>query len=152
MNESRGRDPERHLLDQCRPEPTHLGDRGRAFGSPTSFPHPARPCLIVFSPSPSSLVLKSRREPSPAPSARRLSSSQNPSTNPTPQPLPFRLRSTRERLSWGGARGAVRLRSVGRPRHLLSGPRVAMATRACWREPGRATRGSFLVGVTQPSV
>lgn len=124
MNESRRRDSERHLLDPCRPEPTHTpGSRGRAFGSPRapSFPHPARPCLIVFSPSPSSLVLKSRREPSPAPSAPRFSSSRNPIP---PTPLPFSLSPHAGKTLVGWGRGAVRLRSVCRPATYSPGPEL----------------------------
>lgn len=149
MNESRRRDAERHLLDPCRPEPTHLGPGVGRLGPPTPPSVFSTSCETVshcFQSQPFQLSLQIQ-EPSPAPLAPRFSSSRNP-ISPT-CPL---LSDPRGKDSRGVGPRSSAPAQCRQTHHLLSRPRVAIATRACCRGPGRATRGSFLVGVTQPSV
>lgn len=121
--------------------------QGRAFGSPV-FSTSCETVPHCFQ-SQSSLVFKSSPEPYPAPSAPRFSSCRNPRH---PCPIVSGPRGKDSRGVGPQSSAPAQCPQVLQTHHLRSLPRVAMATRASRRGLGRATRGSFLVGVTQPSV
>lgn len=101
MNESRRRDAERHLLDPCRPEPTHLGTGvGRLGPPPPAPPVFSTSCETVshcFRSQPFRLSLQIRSHP---PHLRLPDLVALETLSPPTCPL---LSDPRGKDSWGGA-------------------------------------------------